>query len=327
MKAIVLKEHGGAEQLALGTVQTPDITDDELLVRVKATALNRADIMQRQGLYPPPKGASPILGLEMAGVVEQVGPNCTDWKVGDRVFALLPGGGYAEYVSIPAAMAMPMPENLSFEEAAAIAEVFLTAYQTLFWIGGIQQGESVLIHAGASGVGTAAIQLVKETGGTSIITAGSEEKLTFCRELGASLALNYKEGEFASEVLEATKQRGVDIVLDFVGASYWKQNLAALATDGRWVLIALLGGAKVEQVHLGILLKKRIQLSATTLRARGLDYKISLTRDFSEFALSRFTDGRLKPIVDSVFPWEEVVEAHRYMESNKNIGKIVVNGM
>ena len=327
MKAIVLKEHGGAEKLELGSFETPEAADDELLVKVKATALNRADIMQRQGFYPPPKGASPILGLEMAGVVEQVGANRADWKVGDRVFGLLPGGGYAEYVSIPAELAMPVPENLSFEEAAAIAEVFLTAYQCLFWLGKLQQHETVLIHAGASGVGTAAIQLVKEAGGRSIITAGSENKLAFCRELGANFAFNYKEGEFATEVLEATEQQGVDVVLDFVGASYWTQNLKALATDGRWVLIATLGGAKVEQVNLGLLLRKRIQFSATTLRARSLNYKIRLTHDFSEFALARFADGRLKPIVDSVFSWEEVSEAHRYMEANKNIGKIVLNGM
>ncbi len=327
MKAIVLKEHGGAEQLMLGSFQTPEAADDELLVKVKATALNRADIMQRNGFYPPPKGASPILGLEMAGVVEQVGSKCADWKLGDRVFGLLPGGGYAEYVSIPGAMAMPIPEKFSFEEGAAIAEVFLTAYQTLFWIGRIQQDDSVLIHAGASGVGTAAIQLVQEAGGRSIVTAGSEEKLVFCQELGADLALNYKEGEFASKVLEATEQRGVDLVLDLVGASYWEQNLAALATDGHWILIALLGGAKVEKVNLGMLLKKRIQLSATALRSRSLDYKIRLSRDFNDFASARFVDGRLKPIIDSLFSWEEVVEAHRYMEANKNIGKIVLNGM
>ena len=228
----------------------------------------------------------------------------------------------------PGAMAMPIPGNLSFEEAAAIAEVFLTAYQALFWIGKIQSGDTILIHAGASGVGTAAIQLVKEAGGRSIITAGSEKKLAFCQELGANVALNYKEGEFAPKVLEASNQMGVDIVLDFVGGPrtgsrilrYWRQMRVG-------VLIALLGGAKVEQVNLGILLKKRIQLSATTLRARSQDYKVCLTRDFSEFALERFADGRLKPIVDRVFPWEEVAEAHRYMEANKNIGKIVLNGM
>jgi tumor protein p53-inducible protein 3 len=185
MKAILVKEPGDADQLMLGTYQMPEPSDDELFVKVKATALNRADILQRRGFYPPPKGASPILGLEMAGIVEWVGPKCSDWKPGDRVFGLLPGGGYAEYAVIPEAMAMPIPENFSFEEAAAIPEVFLTAYQTLFWLGNLQEKETVLIHAGASGVGTAAIQLARGKGATVIITAGSEQKLAACLELVA----------------------------------------------------------------------------------------------------------------------------------------------
>ena len=327
MKAILVKEPGDADQLTLGTYPIPEPADNELFVKVKATALNRADVLQRKGFYPPPKGASPILGLEMAGVVERIGSKCSGWKAGDRVFGLLPGGGYAEYVSLPGAMAMPIPDNLSFEEAAAIAEVFLTAYQTLFWIGKIQADDIVLIHAGASGVGTAAIQLVKEAGATCIITAGSEQKLRTCLELGATEAINYKEGPFARKVLQVTNNRGVDVILDFVGASYWEQNLSVLATDGRWVLIAVLGGTKVEQLNLGALMKKRIQLTATTLRARSQEYKIQLTQDFAEFSLPRFSDGRLKPVIDRVFPWEHVVEAHRYMEANKNIGKIILNGM
>jgi putative PIG3 family NAD(P)H quinone oxidoreductase len=263
----------------------------------------------------------------MAGVIEGVGSKCSGWKAGDRVFGLLPGGGYAEYASLPGAMAMPIPDNFSFEDAAAIAEVFLTAYQTLFWIGRIQADDIVLIHAGASGVGTAAIQLVKETGATCITTAGSEQKLRTCLELGAAEAINYKEGPFAQKVLESTNNQGVDIILDFVGASYWEQNLSVLAIDGRWVLIAVLGGTKVEQLNLGALMKKRIQLTATTLRARSQEYKIQLTQDFAAFSLPRFSDGRLKPVIDRVFPWEQVAEAHRYMEANKNIGKIILNGM
>jgi len=324
MKVILVKEPGDAGQLVLGTYPMPEPSNDELLVKVKATALNRADIMQRQGRYPPPKGASPLLGLEMAGVVEWVAPKCSDWRPGDRVFGLLPGGGYAEYALIPEAMAMPIPENFSFEEAAAIPEVFLTAYQTLFWLGNFQKKEVVLIHAGASGVGTAAIQLAGEKGATVIITAGSERKLAACREIGAKMAINYKEGPFAPKVLEATENRGVNLILDFIGAAYWEQNLSVLATDGRLVLIAMLGGAIVERLDLRILLKKRIQITATTLRARSQDYKIRLVRDLSEFALPRFKDGRLKPAIDRIFPWEEVVQAHRYMEENKNIGKIVL---
>ena len=327
MKAILVKEPGDVEQLTLGTYPMPVPDEDELLVKVKAAALNRADILQRRGFYPPPDDASPILGLEMAGVVEYVGSKCSNWQVGDKVFGLLPGGGYAEYVTIPEAMAIPIPENFSFEKAAAIAEVFLTAYQALFWIVHIKAGETVLIHAGASGVGTAAIQLVKEAGATPIVTAGTEQKLEMCRKLGAQTAINYKEGPFAQKVLEATQQRGVDIILDFVGAPYWEQNLSVLATDGRLVLIATLGGAKIGQVDLRQLMKKRIQITGTTLRARSLDYKIRLTRDFSEFALPRFAKGALAPVIDSVFPWEDVAKAHRYIEANKNIGKIILTNM
>lgn len=327
MKAILVKEPGDADQLTLGTAPMPIPSDDELLVKVKASALNRADILQRKGFYPPPKGASPLLGLEMAGIVEQVGPKCYGWQPGDRVFGLLPGGGYAEYVTITDALAMPIPENFSFEHAAAIPEVFLTAYQALFWIAQLQAEEIVLIHAGASGVGTAAIQLVKETGATAIITAGTEQKLNACRALGAKIAINYKEGPFAQNVLDATQNRGVNIILDFIGASYWEQNLSVLATDGRWVIIATLGGSKVERIDLRVLMKKRAQITATTLRTRSHDYKARLTYDFSEFALPRLADGRLKPVIDRTFPWEEVVEAHRYMEANKNIGKIILNNI
>jgi putative PIG3 family NAD(P)H quinone oxidoreductase len=324
MKAILVKEPGDAGQLIMGTYPIPEPSDDELLVKVKATALNRADIMQRQGRYPPPEGASLVLGLEMAGVVEWVGPKCSGWSPGDRVFGLLPGGGYAEYAVIPGAMAMPIPENFSFEEAAAIPEVFLTAYQTLFWLGNLQEKEVVLIHAGASGVGTAAIQLAREKGATVIITAGSEQKLAACRELGAKTAINYKEGSFAPKVLETTENRGVNLILDFVGAAYWEQNLSVLATDGRLVLISTLGGTKVERLDLRVLMKKRIQITATTLRARSQDYKVRLTWDLSEFVLPCFKDGRLQPVIDRIFPWEEVVQAHRYMEENKNIGKIIL---
>ncbi len=327
MKAILVKEPGEAAQLVFGSYPSPEPADGELLVKVKATALNRADILQRKGLYPSPSGTGPILGLEMAGVVESVGAGCSSYTAGDRVFGLLPGGGYAEYVTIPEAMAMPIPEKFSFEEAAAIPEVFLTAYQALFWIGHIQAHDTVLIHAGASGVGTAAIQLTREAGATAIVTAGSEPKLTKCRELGAETAINYNDGPFAKTVLEATDQRGANIILDFVGASYWEQNLSALAIDGRWVLIATLGGISVESVNLGILMKKRVQLTATTLRARSLEYKIRLTRDLAEFALRRFTEGTLKPVIDTVFSWEQAVDAHQYMETNKNIGKIILNGM
>ncbi|PZN09740.1 MAG: NADPH:quinone oxidoreductase [Bacillota bacterium] len=324
MRAVLVRQPGGAEQLFLGEYPTPEPGEGELLVRVRATALNRADILQRRGLYPPPPGASPILGLEIAGVVERAGPGCGGWRAGDRVFALVPGGGYAEYVTLPAAMAMPIPDNLGFEEAAAIPEAFFTAYQTLFWIGRLQAGERVLIHAGASGVGTAAIQLARDAGADVLVTAGSEAKLAACRALGASHAFNYKEGPFARRVLEATGGRGVDLVLDFVGAPYWEQNLECLATDGRLVLIATMGGGVVERCDLRLLMAKRLQVTGTTLRSRSPEYKARLTREFVQRVLPRFAEGRLRPVIDRVFPWDRVAEAHRYMEANRNIGKIVL---
>ena len=203
-------------------------------------------------------------------------------------------------------------------------EVFLTAYQALFWLGSLQRGQRVLIHAGASGVGTAAIQLVREAGAEPLVTAGSPEKLAACRELGAAEAFSYREGPFAPRVKDATGGRGVDLILDFVGAPYWEQNVECLATDGRLILISTLGGPKVEKVNLLALISKRIQVTGTTLRARSVDYKIRLTEDFARFALPRFRDGRLKPVIDKVFSWESVREAHRRMEENRNIGKIVL---
>lgn len=324
MKAILVKSPGGVEQLTLGSCPTPQPDDDQLLVKVHATALNRADLMQRKGQYPPPQCASEILGLEAAGSVVKVGANCSGWQEGDRVFALLPGGGYAEYAAIPGNMAMRIPERLSFEEAAAIPEVFLTAFQALCWLGRLQSGECVLIHAGASGVGTAAIQLVREAGATAFVTAGSALKLDFCLQLGAALGINYKEDDFAAKVLEATDGGGVELILDFIGAPYWQQNLDSLAVDGRLVSLALLGGHQLQEASLRPILVKRLQIIGSTLRARTEDYKARLTADFTQNVLPGFGDGRYKPIIDSIFPWQEVQEAHRRMEENKNIGKIVL---
>ncbi|MFD0869742.1 Quinone oxidoreductase 1 [Chlamydia abortus] len=304
--------------------EDPVLEADGLIVQVKATALNRADLMQKRGLYPPPKGASPILGLEMAGEVVQVGGSVKDWKPGDRVFALLPGGGYAEKVSIPAGMAMPIPDGWSYEQAAAVPEVFLTAYLNLFMLGGLREGSTVLIHAGASGVGSAAIQLVREAGAVSIVTAGSPEKLEACLRLGAHKAINYKEGPFAPQVKEATGGLGVDLILDLIGASYFEQNLDCLAVNGRLVLIGLMGGSHIQNLDLNRLLMRRIQLIGSTLRSRPVTEKIELTRQFNEFASRRFAEGRMQPVIDSVWELEQVNEAHERMERNENIGKIVL---
>lgn len=304
--------------------EDPVLEADGLIVQVKATALNRADLMQKRGLYPPPKGASPILGLEMAGEVVQVGGSVKDWKPGDRVFALLPGGGYAEKVSIPAGMAMPIPDGWSYEQAAAVPEVFLTAYLNLFMLGGLREGSTVLIHAGASGVGSAAIQLVREAAAVSIVTAGSPEKLEACLRLGAHKAINYKEGPFVPQVKEATGGLGVDLILDLIGASYFEQNLDCLAVNGRLVLIGLMGGSHIQNLDLNRLLMRRIQLIGSTLRSRPVTEKIELTRQFNEFASRRFAEGRMQPVIDSVWELEQVNEAHERMERNENIGKIVL---
>ncbi|MFT9849936.1 NAD(P)H-quinone oxidoreductase [Aneurinibacillus sp. REN35] len=322
MKAVRVEKD--SHRLYIGEADEPLMKENELLISVKATALNRADLLQKRGLYPPPKGATEIMGLEMAGIVEKVGCNVTGYKPGDRVCALLPGGGYAEKVTIPADMAMPIPEHFSFTEAAAIPEVFLTAYLNLFWLGGFKQGHTVLVHAGASGVGTAAIQLIREAGGRSIITAGSEAKRQACLELGADIAIDYKAGPFEPEVKKATENRGVNIILDFIGASYWKQNISCLAMDGRLILIGTMGGSKAEDINLGLILSRRLQVIGTALRSRSVEDKIKLTKEFVDFAMPRFADGRLRPVIDSVWELEQVQEAHTYMENNQNTGKIIL---
>lgn len=324
MRAVITRGHGGPEVLELGTHPDPEPAADELLVRIHATALNRADLLQREGRYPPPPGASPILGLELAGVVEAVGPACRGFQEGDRVFALLPGGGYAEFATVPHDLAMPIPENLSFEEAAAIPEVFLTAFLNLFWLGRLAAGEYALIHAGASGVGTAAIQLAREQEARVVVTAGSDEKLALCHDLGAGAGCNYRQGPWAPAVLEATGGRGVDVILDPVGAPYWDQNLKVLAPDGRLILIAMMGGSRLPEARLGPILTKRLQVIGSTLRSRSREFKARLTAEFAAFALPRLRDGRLRPVIDRVYDWTEVAAAHTYMESNRNKGKIVL---
>ena len=323
MKAILVKEPGGPEQLILEEYKKPSPKPGELLVRVHATALNRADILQREGKYPPPKGASPILGLEIAGEVEEAGSNCTRFRKGDKVFGLLPGGGYAEFAVIDEAMAMPVPENLTMQEAAAIPEVFLTAWQALAWIAKLQEGERVLIHAGASGVGTAAIQLAKALK-AEVITTASASKLKTCLNLGASKAIDYKATPFDEEVKAFTNGEGVDVIVDFIAGPYFNQNLDCLRLDGRLVILASLGGGKVEAPDLRKILVKRLQIIGSTLRSRARDYQVQLTYDMSRFALPLFQSGALKPVIDSVFDWYDVADAHRYMEQNKNIGKIVL---
>lgn len=322
MKAVLIDEI--TKDLYIGQATDPVCGGNELLVRVKATSLNRADLLQREGKYPPPKGESTILGLEMAGIVEQVGEQVTDWEIGDRVFALLPGGGYAEKVVIPSKMAMRIPDNISYTVAAAIPEAFLTAYLNLVTLGDLKEKEYVLIHAGASGVGTAAIQLAKEIGAAVIVTAGSKEKLDYCLSLGADFAINYKDGDFSDKVMEITNNQGVHLILDFIGASFWQYNVNSISIDGRWVLIGTLGGNKVSDVNIGAFLTKRIKYMGSTLRTRTPEFKIELTEAFSQFALDKIKEGTIRPVIDKVYNWTDVEEAHNRMKENRNIGKLVL---
>lgn len=320
MKAILFDTPGSPDVLRYDDAPDPTPGPDELLVRVRATAVNRADLLQRRGVYAPPPGASPILGLELAGeVITPAG----QWRTGDRVMAVVTGGGYAELAVVPSGMAMRIPENLSFEEAAAIPEAFLTAFLNLFTLGKLQAGETVLVHAGASGVGTAAIQLARVAGARVFATAGSAEKLTLCRELGAELAINYREESFAARALEATGGRGVDLILDFVGAPYWRQNTEALALDGRLQLIGFLGGS-AGQIDLAPIMAKRLSVTGTTLRRTPLPQKIALTADFVAFAHNKFVRGELRPVIDTIYPLRDAAEAHRVMEANRNAGKLVL---
>lgn len=323
MQAILISAAGEPEVLVLGEAPDPQPGPGELLIAVRATALNRADLLQRRGQYSPPPGASPILGLELAGTVAALGTGVTGWHVGQPAMALVTGGGYAELAVTPAATAVPIPEGYSFEQAAAVPEAFLTAMLNLFVLGDLQAGQRVLVHAGASGVGSAAIQLAREAGATVFATAGSEPKLAHCRDLGAALAINYREQPFDAAVLEATEGTGVDLVLDFVGAPYWAANINALAMHGRLVLIGMMGGS-VGELDIGPIMRKRLLVTGTTLRATPLAQKAALVEQFRAFALPRLADGRLRPTIDTVFPLAEAAEAHRFMERNANIGKIIL---
>lgn len=323
MKAITIQ--GDKENPLLVWQDVPDVTHgaDEVLVTVRATAVNRADLAQARGNYPPPPGASDILGLEMAGVIEAVGENVQGWQVGDRVCALLPGGGYAEKVAVPAGMLMPLPDEWRFTQGAAIPEVWFTAYVNLFLEGGLQAGETVLIHAGASGVGTAAIQLAKVSGARPFVTAGSAEKLARCRELGAKLAINYKEQDFVGAAQAATGGEGVDLIIDPVGGNYLDRNVRTLRPFGRLVNIGLLGGARGE-MNMALLLRKRLRIVGSTLRGRPLAEKIAITQQFSERFWPLLRSGELQPIIDTTYPIEQAQQAHAHVAQDKNIGKVIL---
>ncbi len=323
MKAIVVQTEKEGRPMAWQEVVSPDCGDDEVLVDIHATALNRADLMQRAGNYPPPPGAPDILGLEMAGTVAKVGANVTDWQPGDRVCALLPGGGYAEQVNVPADMLMPIPADWSFEQAAGLPEVFFTAYLNLFMEASLKKGETALIHGGASGVGTAGIQLAHRAGCRVFVTASTGEKLARCRELGAELAINYKEEDFAERIRAYTNNEGLDVIMDMVGAPYLERNLALLKVYGRLVFISMLGGAETK-INLGALMGRRLRLIGSVLRPRPVAEKVEIKRRFMTQFWPLLENGVIQPIIDTVYPIEQANQAHEQMANNENIGKIIL---
>lgn len=322
MKAIVFDAPGAATVLRLGESEKPVVKEEYLLVKVMATALNRADTLQRMGKYPPPQGASKILGLEMAGTVIAVGEKVNGVQTGDRVCALLDGGGYAEYALVHEDMLISMPDEMSFEEAAAIPEVFLTAYQSLVQHMNLQSGETILIHAGASGVGTAAIQIAKAIGAHVIVTA-SESKHTLCKELGADLVIDYKKQSF-KEVIQGSDYQAVHAILDVVAGSNFSDNLDIMKLDGRMVMLAALGGMISETANVAQIVWKRLRLMGSTLRSRDPQYKVKLTKDFIADFWPAFRSSQMKAVIHQVMPWTEVVKAHQLMEANENAGKIVL---
>ena len=323
MRAVVLREHGGPEVLAIAESADPVPGPEEVLVRVGATALNRADLLQRMGMYPNPFPASDeIPGLEFAGTVESCGPRVTAWKPGDHVMGIVSGGAYAEKLVIHERQAMAVPDGMSLMDAAAIPEVFITAWDALVVQGGLTSGRWAMVHAGASGVGTAAIQICRAIGARIIVTC-SAGKVDACRALGADVVVDYGSQDFVEASRAATVGAGVDVILDVIGGEYVEKNVASLAVKGRIIQVGVMAG-KPLPFNVGLLLGKRATITGTVLRARPTEEKIAISRRFAEEMLPLFSTGAMKPVVDSVYPFEKIADAHVRMASNANIGKIVV---
>ena len=313
----------GSGNLTWGEAPAPTPGPHDVLVDVHATAVNRADLLQRRGFYPPPPGESEILGLEAAGIVAAIGPKVTRARAGDRVCCLLGGGGYAEQIAVHEQMLVPIPPALDFVQAAAIPEAFYTAFVNIVQEASLATGERVLIHAGASGVGTAAIQIVKARGAIAYVTAGTDDKLARCRDLGAAAGINYKTESFADRIAALTDGKGVDIILDCVGGSYLEGNVGSLKSQGRLVIIGLMGGTKAD-LNLGLLVSRRLLVIGSVLRTRSLAEKIAITEAFRAEVMPLFASGTCKPIVDKIYPIADAAAAHDYVAANQNFGKVVL---
>jgi tumor protein p53-inducible protein 3 len=323
MKAVIIEKPGDESVLKIGEVPDPKAGPGQLLIRVKYAGLNRADLMQRQGYYPPPPGASEILGMECAGEVAALGAGVSGWRVGERVMALLAGGGYAELAAVDGGSAMKIPAAMSDEEAAAFPEVFITAFLNIFMLAEAKSGDSVLVHGGGSGVGTASILLCKEAGVRSIVTAGNDTKCEQCLKLGADVAINYNAGPFPAAVRSATNERGADIILDSIGAAYLAPNLEALAHSGRLVLIGLMKGARAE-IDLTAVLRRHLKVMGSTLRTRPEKEKAQIIAALLARFGAALEAGRLRPPIYKVVPMANVADAHRMMAASEHFGKIVL---
>ena len=323
MRFINISEHGGPEVMEIKEGETPDPGKGEVLIRVHAAGVNRPDVMQRQGLYAPPPGASPILGLEVSGEVVATGNDVSAWSVADRVCALTNGGGYAEYVAVPPGQCLPVPAGLPVEEAAALPETFFTVWANVFDRAGLKPGESFLVHGGSSGIGTAAIQMAKSLGSKVFTTAGSAEKCAACQSLGDDVAVNYTEQDYVKVLKEATDGQGVDVILDMVGGDYVARNLELAAVDGRIASISFLRGSQVE-IDMMQILRKRLTVTGSTLRPRSAEAKAGIAEKLRAQIWPLIESGEIKPLIAARFPLADVVESHKLMESSKHIGKIIL---
>jgi len=323
MRAVVASEAGGPEVLTISELPDPEPGPGEVLLDVAATAINRADLLQRQGFYPPPPGASDLLGLECSGTVAALGSGVDDLAVGDQVCALLAGGGYAEKVVVPAGQVMPLPDGIDLVTAAALPEVACTVWSNVFMVAGLQPDEVLLVHGGAGGIGTFAIQLASALGARVMTTAGSGEKLAVCADLGADVTINYREQDFVEVVREMTDGHGADVVLDNMGAKYLGRNVDVLATEGRLVIIGMQGGVKAE-LDISVLLRKRGAVIATALRSRPVEGKSAICRSVVEHVWPLVSAGRVRPIVHTTLPIDQAADAHALMEASGNVGKILL---